>query len=87
MGQKNLAPPLTHIINLSIHNGKALNEPKTAQDLQKKPSNYRPGSVLSIISKILERVVYNQVYSYLQSHKLLNEFQSAFDKIFLPIPV
>ena len=88
-GAKHLAPPLTHIINLSIHHGKVPNELKTARvsPIYKKnsktdPGNYRPVSVLSIISKILERVVYNQVDSYLQSHKLLYEFQSGFRSAF-----
>ena len=40
--------------------------------------NIKKPHELWIISKILERVVYNQVESYLQSHKLLYEFQAGF---------
>ena len=40
--------------------------------------NYRPVSVLSIISKIFERIVYNQVESYLNDKNLLYDFQSGF---------
>ena len=38
--------------------------------------NYRP--VLSIISKIFERVVFNQLNTFLTEHKLLHIFQSGF---------
>ena len=41
-------------------------------------SNYRPVSILSIVSKVLERSVYNQLYAFLQSHGLLYELQSGF---------
>ena len=88
-GAKHLAPPLTHIINLSLLSGKVPDELKSARvsPIYKKnsktdPGNYRPVSVLCIISKILERVVYNQVESYLQSHTLLYEFQSGFRSAF-----
>ena len=40
--------------------------------------NYRPVSVLSVVSKVVERVVYNQVESYLNDNKLLYELQSGF---------
>lgn len=40
--------------------------------------NYRPFSILSIISKIVERVVYDQVESYFKVNKLLYQFQSGF---------
>ena len=41
-------------------------------------SNYRPISVLPIISKIIERAVHNQLYSYLTSKGLLSANQSGF---------
>ena len=41
-------------------------------------SNYRPISNLSYISKTLERVVCSQLLNYLDKHKLLNKFQSAY---------
>lgn len=40
--------------------------------------NYRPISVLSVVSKILERCVHNQLYSFLTSHDILSECQSGF---------
>ena len=40
--------------------------------------NYRPISVLPAISKIFERVVYDQLYRYLNSNDLLTKKQSGF---------
>ena len=41
-------------------------------------NNYRPISVLSPIAKVLERIIYNHLYDYLQTNKLLSKFQSEF---------
>ena len=43
-------------------------------------SNYRPVSILSSFSKILERIVYNRLSSLLVVHKLLNSSQYGFRK-------
>ena len=43
-----------------------------------KPWNFRPISVLSIFSKILERALHRMVYSYFQKHRLLSPLQSSF---------
>ena len=40
--------------------------------------NYRPTSVLPVFSKVLERVVYKQLYSYLVANELLSERQFGF---------
>ena len=42
------------------------------------PSNYRPVSLLSCVSKILEKIVYKQIYNHLHINKLLYKFQSGF---------
>ena len=42
------------------------------------PNNYRPISILSSISKVIKRLVYNQLCSYLTENKLLNKYQSGF---------
>ena len=42
--------------------------------------NYRPISVLSIVSKIMERAVHNQLYDYLMLRNSLNVCQSGFRK-------
>ena len=43
-------------------------------------SNYRPISVLPILSKMLERLVHNQVYHYIDHNNMLNECQAGFRK-------
>ena len=40
--------------------------------------NYRPISLLPSISKVFEKVVYKQLYSYFQSQKLLYKSQYGF---------
>ena len=44
------------------------------------PGNYRPISVLPAISKIMERILYNQLYSYLTKSELLSDSQYGFRK-------
>ena len=40
--------------------------------------NYRPISLLPIFGKILEKLIYDSLYSHLESHELLNPNQSGF---------
>ena len=40
--------------------------------------NYRPISVLPVISKVFERVVHNQLYDYLEANNMLSERQFGF---------
>ena len=42
--------------------------------------NYRPISVLPAISKVMERILYNQLYEYLSLNNLLSEHQFGFQK-------
>ena len=42
------------------------------------PNNYRPISVISTVAKVMERIVYDQFYSYLTDKKLLTKYQSGF---------
>ena len=69
--------PLAHIINLSLHLGCVPDEMKTARfiPLYKKksktdPGNSRPLSILTIVSKLLERLTYNQNESYKKSENV-----------------
>ena len=41
-------------------------------------NNYRSISVLPIVAKIHERIVFDQLYDYLQEHSLLTPYQSGF---------
>ena len=69
--------PLTHILNQSVMYGVFPSELKLAKviPLYKAndpmlSSNYRPVSVLPVFSKIFERIVYNQLLSFINKHKL-----------------
>ena len=40
--------------------------------------NYRPISVLSVVSKIIERAVHDQLYSFMSTNNYLSSSQSSF---------
>ena len=82
-----LLPFITKIINISLESGKMPSQLKVAKlrPLLKKPSldheqlsNYRPVSNLSFISKAIEKVVANQLISYINENNLNETFQSAY---------
>ena len=88
-GAEILKLPITWIINLSISENTVPDGIKVARvkPLFKKNSNlevgnYRPVSILSIVSKILERAVYIQLENYLTKNNILYEYQSGFRKSF-----
>ena len=75
-----IAEPLHHIITLSIMQEKFPSQWKLSKfiPLHKKdnissPKNYRPVSILSPLSKILERVMHEQIYRYVTTNKILHE--------------
>ena len=77
--------PITFIINMSISENYVPDNMKIARvkPLFKKNSNldvgnYRPVSILSIVSKILEKSVYSQLEKFLIDNNLLYELQSGF---------
>ena len=41
-------------------------------------NNYRPISVLPIVAMVMERIVFDQIYNFLQHHSLLTPLQSGF---------
>ena len=80
-----IAPSLTFIFNLSLSSGIFVNEWKYARvtpifksDDRKLPENFRPISILPIISKVFEKEVFRQLYTYLSDKALLSDFQSGF---------
>ena len=82
-----ISPSLTWILNLSIKTGIYVEEWKTVWVLpiyttedthRQKCENYRPISILPIISKIFERSVFNQLYKYLNENCLFSKYQSGF---------
>ena len=79
------APSLTYIFNLSLSTGTFPQEWKTAKVVPLHKSgppdqvnNYRPISILPVVSKILEKEVHKQLYSYLIDNNLLNPCQHGF---------
>lgn len=84
-----IAPLVAHVINLSLEQGTVPNDMKHSKviPLHKKgnrsdPGNYRPVSILSVTSKVLEKVIHEQLYQHINDGNLLYEFQSGFRKSF-----
>ena len=80
-----ISPSLTAVFNLSISSGVFPDLWKTAKvsPLHKDGSlfdrsNYRPISVLAVLSKILERHVHQTFYYFLSQHELLLDSQFGF---------
>lgn len=44
------------------------------------PVNYRSISLTSIISKIMEKILFKHLFNYMRDHNLLSKFQSGFLK-------
>ena len=85
LAKNEILPALTHIANLSIEqcvfpekfkNSKVIPLHKKEDLLN--PKNYRPVSILPIMSKILERVIYIQIIRYLEENKILNASHHGF---------
>ena len=82
-----IAGPISHIINLSLTTSTVPTIWKSAKinpafksgnpDLVE---NYRPISILPTLSKLLERTVHDQLYSFLERNSLLSNSQFGFRK-------
>ena len=84
-GATELAPPITMLINLSISKSTFPDQCKIAKlkPLFKKgsslePKNYRPISLLPLISKLFEKVIHCQTEQYLNENNILYKYQSGF---------
>ena len=80
-----LAPSLTAIFTKSILTGIYPTEWKTTRvtpvfkkGIKIDLNNYRPISVIPVVSKVFEKMVYDQLYQYLNDNKLLSGCQSGF---------
>ena len=74
-----LVKPLTHICNLSLSQGILPEQLKIANVIPLYKSddsmlinNYRPVSILCVLSKIFEKIMYNKVTAFLEIFKILH---------------
>ena len=77
--------PITHICNLSLLQGYVPTEVKkaTVSPIYKKCdpkefTNHRPISILPLFSKILEKLMYNRLLSFINQHQILYNYQFGF---------
>jgi hypothetical protein len=82
-----LSRPLHHIISTSFSTGIIPVQLKIAKvvpvfksDCKEDLNNYRPISLLSVFSKILEKIVGNRLSSYLEFNNLISDSQYGFRK-------
>ena len=82
-----LAAPLTYVFNLSITEGHVPTNLKYAYITPVFKSgdptllnNYRPISVLPVFSKVLERLIFNRIYSFIDQNDILSNHQFGFRK-------
>ena len=80
-----IGPHLLHLVNKSIVSGElprdwklAVVTPLFKSGSVSEPSNYRPVSILPVISKLPERIMCTQLMSYLLSHHVLTHHQHGF---------
>ena len=80
-----IAAPLCTIFNQSIVSGIFPDEwkfskviPLFKQGERSDLNNYRPISVIPVVAKVFERIIYDQLYDYFTVHKLISSHQSGF---------
>ena len=85
LSKEKISPCLTHIFNLSIQSGiypQQLKMSKVIAIYKKKeksnPDNYRPISLLDIINKIYEKLLYKRFIKFLNEKKLIFKYQFGF---------
>ena len=74
-----IAPSLTYIFNVSLESGIYVDDWKLAKIIpinksedRKKCENYRPISILPVISKVFESEIFSELYEYLNENTLLS---------------
>ena len=80
-----IVEPLEHIYNLSLSKGIVPKDLKISKviPIYKKgdtwqPGNYRPISLLPTLEKLLERMVYSRISSFIESHNIIYKNQFGF---------
>lgn len=84
-GNQQLKKILAHLINSSFVSGIFPNQLKISKvvpihktDDKRNLANYRPVSLLPTISKIYEKLAYNQLINYLETYNLFDDIQHGF---------
>ena len=82
-----ISTPLANLFNLSLEEGIVPSEWKEAnitplfkKGSRKKPENYRPVSLTSVVCKLLETLIRDNMVEFLIKHKLINTSQHGFLK-------
>ncbi len=77
--------PLVRLFNLSFQHGvfpevwKQANViPIFKKNDKASPKNYRPVSLLCILGKVMEKIVFKHMYNYLKDHDTIYKYQSGF---------
>ena len=80
-----ITSPLVHVINLSLSSGIVPDQLKIGRVIPIHKSgemsscnNYRPISVLPVLSKIVERIIHKRLYGFLSRFSLLHDSQFGF---------
>ena len=80
-----ITPSITQLVNLSYETKtfpdimkKAIVRPLFKKEDKEKPENYRPVSILPIVSKVFERSATNQLMNYLEEQNKLTNTQHAY---------
>ena len=83
-----LASPITDLVNLSISLSLFPDDCKIAKlkplykkEAKTKPKNYQPISLLSLLSKIIERIIHNQTQEFLDKNNILYKYNLDFGSI------
>ena len=81
----NIVAPIHHIVNLSLKTGDVPHQwtiskvtPIHKKGNREEMGNYRPISLMSVLAKVIEKIVFEQTYEYVKSKNILFENQSGF---------
>ena len=76
--KKEISKPLTMIINQMLDSGIFPSGLKISKILPIFKNNYRSISLLPAISKLFDRIIYDQLYAYFDNNNILSEEQYGF---------
>ena len=86
---ESIAEPLARLFTLSLSKGKfpklwktagIVPNPKSTSKSKSNPTEYRPISLLSIVSKLLERIVHSILWEHLVEYAPISDKQWGFQK-------